>query len=520
LKFYLINPRLPLSFTGNEYAAPIVFKKYSVPPLGLLTVAGMIPREHEVTLCDENVAEIDWDYDCDVVGLTGMHLQGPGIRKIATHFRKRGIRVVIGGPSVMAVPERYRDVADVLMVGEAEQIWPECVADMVNGVTKDAYYPAETVDLRTSPMPRFDLVSPRDYMSISLQTTRGCPFKCEFCDIITLYGRKVRVKPVEQVIDEVNQLLSLGWDRLFFVDDNFIGDPRYTMSLMEGLSALQKTLKKPFVFSTQATINVAHNQHLLQLLYDGGCRSMFIGIETPRVSSLQETQKFQNVRKDTLGEVERIQAHGIAVYSGLIVGFDHDDEAIFQEQVDFINDAKIPLPLPSLLGALPATPLYKRMQDEGRIITENEFQGNSFFTNIRPTCMSMADLQQGYLRMVHALYDPINFSNRCLGEIARLDKAPGKASNYRRSIILGGFLWVLLWYVFDPNRKKLLKAFTRLFPAFWRYPNAADAALQRLVSYRHVSRFVSMLEEHYTATPGARASRAPTLDREPERVPA
>lgn len=519
MKFYLINPRLPLSFTGNEYAAPVVFKKYSVPPLGLLTVAGMIPERHQVALCDENAGAIDWDMDCDVVGITGMHLQGPGIRTIAGRFRERGKTVIIGGPSCMAVPERYRDVADVLMVGESEQIWPQCIDDLEKGVVKDAYYPSETVDLRTSPMPRFELISRRDYMAISLQTTRGCPFKCEFCDIITLYGRKVRVKPIEQVLVEVRKILSLGWDRLFFVDDNFIGDPKYTMSLMEALADLQKTLKKPFVFSTQATINVAHNQHLLKMLYEGGCRSMFIGIETPRVSSLQETLKFQNVRKDTLGEVERIQSHGIAVYSGLIVGFDHDDEKIFQEQVDFINDAKIPLPLPSLLGALPVTPLYKRMQDEGRVISENEFQGNSFFTNIRPTCMSMEDLQQGYLRMVRALYDPVSFTDRCLAEIARLQLAPGKASNYQRSIIAAGFFWVLLWYLFDPNRSRLLRAWVRMFPALWRYPRAADAALQRLVSYRHVSRFVSMLEDRYREMPGA-TTPTQQIDRQPERVPA
>ncbi len=520
MKFYLINPKLPLSFTGNEYAAPVVFKKYSVPPLGLLTVAGMIPRHHEVAFCDENVADIDFDMDCDVVGITGMHLQGPGLRKIAQRFRARGKTVVVGGPSSMAVPERYRDVADVLMLGECEQIWPKCIEDLENGVAKASYTPADTVDVRTSPVPRYDLVSRRDYMQISLQTTRGCPFKCEFCDIITLYGRKVRTKSVDQVLAEVKTVLSLGWDRLFFVDDNFIGDPKYTMSLMEALSDLQKTRKKPFVFSTQATINVAHNQHLLKLLHEGGCRSMFIGIETPRVSSLQETQKFQNVRKDTLGEVARIQSQGMAVYSGLIVGFDHDDEDIFQEQVDFINDAKIPLPFPSLLGALPATPLYKRMVDEGRVIAENEFQGNTFFTNIRPTCMSMEALQNGFLRMVQALYDPKNFSDRCLGEIERLNGASGRASNYKRPLILGGFAWVLLWYLFDPNRKRLLQTFVRLFPAFWRFPNAADAALQRLVTYRHVIRYVSMLEARHASKPDVRSTGASTVERQPESVPA
>ena len=521
MKFYLINPRLPLSFTGNEYAAPMVFKRYSTPPLGLLTVAGMIPHGHDVSLTDENTSTIDWDRDCDVVGLTGMHLQGQRIREIAMRFRARGKKVVVGGPSVMAVPERYRDVADILMVGEAEAIWPACVRDLERGVDRDAYYPTETVDLSTSPIPRYDLVSPRHYLSISLQTTRGCPFKCEFCDIITLYGRKVRVKPIPQVMQEVQRVLDLGWDRLFFVDDNFIGDPRYTMELMEAFVALQRTRRRPFHFSTQATINVAQNARLLQLLYDGGCRSMFIGIETPRVSSLQETHKFQNVRKSLLGDVERIQSKGIAVYSGLIVGFDHDDKAIFEEQVDFINETKIPLPLPAMLGALPGTPLHKRMLDEGRLIPDHEFQGNGYFTNIMPKQMTMEELVNGYRGMVFSLYDPEHFSDRVIGELSRLNRADGKASNYPFPVVLAGFLWVLLWYLYDPNRRKLLKAFRRLFAAAWRYPRAADAALQRLVSYRHVCRFVSMLEAQHAARSGEQARRAATpMPREANKIPA
>jgi radical SAM superfamily enzyme YgiQ (UPF0313 family) len=498
MKFYLINPKLPLSFSGNEYAAPMVFKKYSVPPLGLLTVAGMIPEHHQVALCDENTGQIDWNTDADVIGLTGMHLQGPGIRNIAKRFRSLGKRVIVGGPSCMAVPERYRDIADVLMLGESEQIWPQCIADLEKGVVKDAYTPPETVDLRTSPVPRFELVSPRDYMSISLQTTRGCPFKCEFCDIITLYGRKVRVKSVEQVVTEVRRVLELGWDRLLFVDDNFIGDPRYAISLLEALGDLQRGLKRPFYFTTQATINLAQNTRMLSLLYDAGCRSVFIGIETPRVSSLQETMKFQNVRRDLLGEVERIQRHGIAVYSGLIVGFDHDDTAIFEEQAKFINDAKIPFPLPSILGALPGTPLYKRMEDSGRLLADKEFQANAYFTNIIPKEMTIDQLESGYRGMVFSLYDPARFADRVIGELDRLNDAKGNVSNYRLPFILAAFLWVLLWYVCDPNRAKLLRVFRRVVPAVLRrYPRQGDAALQRLVIYRHVCRFVSMLERQH-----------------------
>lgn len=407
----------------------------------------------------------------------------------------------------MALPERYRDVADILMVGEVEHTWPQCIEDIEKGVHKNAYHTTETVELDESPMPRFELIKVKDYMSIGLQTTRGCPFQCEFCDIITLYGRKVRTKPVPQVLKEVERVLELGCDRMFFVDDNFVGDPRYAAELMEALALLRKGMKKPFYFSIQATINVAHSRRLLRQLYDGGCRSMFIGIETPRTSSLQETHKFQNVRKNLLEEVELIQSNGISVYSGLMVGFDHDDETIFQEQVDFINDAKIPVPFPSKVGALPRTPLYHRMLEEGRLIEEKEFQANTYFTNILPKLMTMEELDRGFLSMTLALFDPVNYTNRVMGELSRLERAGGDVSNYRTPVVFLGFFWVLMWYLFDPNRKKLLGAFRRLFPrVFWRHPQVADAALQRLVHYRHICRYVSFIEE-FTASAASRAPR-------------
>lgn len=512
MKFYLINPSLPLSFTSNEYGAPMVLRKYSTPPLGLLTAAGMIPKRHEVTLCDENVSAIDWGADCDVVGLTGMHLQESRIREIATRFRARGKRIVVGGPSVMSLPDRYRDVADVRIVGEAEQIWREAIADLEHGRERGAYFATDTVDLSTSPKPRFDLVSPKDYLSISLQTTRGCPFRCEFCDIITLYGRTVRVKPVEQVLQEVETVLALGWDRLLFVDDNFIGNPRYAAEVLDALAALQKRATRPFYFTTQSTINLAQNTGLMKSYWAAGGRSVFIGIETPRTSSLLETLKFQNVRRDLLGEVERIQRHGIAVYSGLIVGFDSDDAGIFDEQVKFINDAKIPFPLPSILGALPGTPLYKRMEDAGRLISDREFHANAYFTNIVPKEMTVQELEHRYREMVSALYEPTRFAARVVGELERLKDVDGKVSNYRWPVVWAAFVWVFFWYVVDPHRRKLLTALRLIASAvFRRYPQMGDAALQRLVIYRHVCHFVSMLERRHQAGSSLAVSKRPTL---------
>lgn len=506
MKIHLVNPRLPLSFTSNEYAARMTLRKYSNPPLGLLTVAAMIPNRHVTSLLDENVSEIDWDVDCDVVGITGMHLQAPRMREIAAGFRERGKQVVIGGPSAMSVPERYRDVADILVIGEAEHIWPQCLADLERGAAQPLYKAETTVDLAASPIPRFDLVSPRDYLSISLQTTRGCPFQCEFCDIITLYGRKVRTKPVEHVIAEVERIVALGWDRFFFVDDNFIGDPRYASELLAALAHFRRRSPRPFFFTTQLTINLAQNKALMQLLHDAGCRSVFIGIETPRTSSLRETLKFQNVRKDLLADVERIQRSGLAVYSGIVVGFDHDDADIFDEQVQFINDASIPLPLPSILGALPGTPLHSRLAADGRLLPDTEFTVNAFYTNLVPKQMTVAELEAGYRRMVGALYAPASFARRVAGELERISGSVGRMSNYRWPVLIAGFAWVLAWFVADINRSKLLEAYSRIVATVLRRPHLAEAALQRLVIYRHVCRFVSMIEDR-----AKRGQQAPTI---------
>lgn len=502
MKIHLVNPRLPLSFSSNEYAARMAFRKYSNPPLGLLTVAAMIPDRHVTTLCDENVSPIDWNADCDVVGITGMHLQGSRMREIATGFRARGKTVVIGGPSVMSVPERYRDVADILVLGEAEQIWPACLADLERGVAHATYHAEKsTVDLAASPLPRFDLVSPRDYLSMSLQTSRGCPFQCEFCDIITLYGRKVRTKPVERVLREVERIVALGWERFFFVDDNFIGDPRYATELLTALAELRGRTSRPFYFTTQLTINLAQNTVLMRLLHEAGCRSVFIGIETPRASSLRETLKFQNVRKDLLADVERIQRSGLAVYSGIVVGFDHDDADIFDEQVQFINDARIPLPLPSILGALPGTPLHSRLAADGRLLPDTDFTVNAFYTNMIPKQMSVEALEAGYRRMVGALYAPASFANRVNGELDRIGDSAGRMSNYRWPVLIAGFAWVLGWFLVDTNRRKLLSAYYRIAATAVRRPSVADQALQRLIIYRHVCRFVSMIEDRARSGP-------------------
>lgn len=510
MKFYLIYPRIPFSFVGYEYSTPLIFRKAASPPLGLLTIAAQIPRRHEVEFCDENAEEINWNSDCDIVLLTGMHLQKGRIHQIATRFRELGKRVIIGGPSVMAIPETYRDVADILVVGEAEYIWPACLKDLEAGTAKDLYKETEIVSMDDSPIPRYELLNPKHYMSLTIQTTRGCPFRCEFCDIITLYGRKVRSKPIPQVIQELEALYEIGAERLYIVDDNIIGNQKYAVELCEALISLKRGRKRPFVFSCQATVNVTRKPELLRLLHEAGCRSMFVGIETPRASSLAETQKTQNTRTDLLKDVEMIQSYGIQLYSGLMVGFDHDDRSIFKEQIDFTNDAKIPIPFPVKVGALPGTPLHKRMIKEGRLLSQKDFQ-ITWESNIQPKLMSMRELNEGYVEMIQDLFDPKAYANRVLGELERLDRAGRRLSNYNLFLIYPAFLWVLAWFLLDKNRRRLLRAFFRVAPtALRKYPSCADGAVQKLILYRHICRYVDAATEglQESTTPASGPQRA------------
>ena len=502
MKFYFVNPRTSVSFTGNDYAAPVALRKYSIPPLGLLTAAGMVPREHEIRFCDENADSIDWKNDSEYVCLTGMHLQKRRIREIATRFREMGKKIIVGGPSVMAVSEEYRDIADILIVGEAEYVWPECLADLARGEAKDVYRASKTILLEDSLPPRFDLVAPRDYFSMSMQTTRGCPFTCEFCDIITLYGRKVRAKPIKNVLKEIELLVELGTDSINIVDDNFIGNQHYCAELLEAFIDFRARQKRPFYFTCQLTINVTQKPRLLRLLRLAGCRSVFVGIETPRKSSLEETQKFQNSRSDLVKDVARIQSEGIAVYSGLMVGFDHDDTTIFQEQVDFMNEAKIPTAAPHQIGALPGTPLHKRMIAEGRLLPDTEFHMVSFQTNIRPKLMTLKELNDGYVWMLKEMFRPEPYADRVLGQLERISKARDRASNYNPVFIFAAFLWVLLWYIFDPNRKKLLTAYFRVTAKVMaHYRNVSDTALVHLIHYRHIAKFIDVLEDELCEEP-------------------
>jgi radical SAM superfamily enzyme YgiQ (UPF0313 family) len=413
MKIYLIAPRNPESFWTFDRILPSLKKRCLFPNLSLPTVAGITPREHEVVLCDENVEGIDFDTDAEIVGLTGYVVHEKRILELAREFKRRGKFVVAGGPLASLCPEKLKDRVDVVFVDEAEYTWPQFLSEYAAGTWKPEYRQHEKPSMHDSPLPRFDLLKIDQYRTMTIQFARGCPFNCEFCDIIVMYGRKPRTKAVAQVMAEVEEIYRLGVRNIFVVDDNFIGNKPLAKQLLHALADWQKAKDYPIEFLTEVTLNVAQDDELLKLMRQANFATIFIGIESPRAASLQETHKTQNLRENLLDSVHRIQRAGIDVMAGMIVGFDHDDPSIFDEQFHFIQDARIPISMTGMLNAVPKTPLHQRLKDAGRLIAESV--GDQFvFTNIIPSGMSRVQLYEGYKKLLERLYSYGNYRRRVM----------------------------------------------------------------------------------------------------------
>ena len=413
MKVLLIAPKNPESFWTFDRILPSLRKSCVFPNLSLPTVAGITPREHDVTLCDENVESVDYDTDADIVGITGYVVHKRRILELAAEFRRRGKVVVVGGPLATLCPEELRGKVDVVFVGEAEHTWPRFLEDFAAGRAADCYEPAEPPSMHDSPLPRFDLLKHDRYRTMTIQFARGCPFNCEFCDIIVMYGRRPRTKTVEQVMAEVQEIHRLGAPNVFVVDDNFIGNKKQAKELLRALSTWQETHDYPLEFMTEVSLNVAQDDELLRLMRQANFTTVFVGIESPRAASLEETGKTQNLREGLLDSVHRIQRAGIEVMAGMIVGFDSDDASIFEEQFRFIQDARIPISMTGMLNAVPKTPLYERLRGAGRLLADHV--GDQFvFTNIVPEGMTRVQLYEGYKLLLERLYGYRNYRRRAM----------------------------------------------------------------------------------------------------------
>jgi radical SAM superfamily enzyme YgiQ (UPF0313 family) len=422
--------------TKARYSIPILGAKATTPPLSLATIAALTPDDIEVSIWDESVfGKIDDSTETgeyDLVGITGYIPHLPRIKQIAEVFRKRDTTVVIGGVGVSAYPEIIRGFCDVLFIGEAELTWPKFISDWKSGNYKKEYRQIAKPDLSTSPAPRWDSIADqmKHYLIGVVQTSRGCPFDCEFCDVIYLFGRRPRHKPVENVLKEIATIESLGMERIFICDDNFSCNIRYAKELLREIVKLNNSFKNPLTFRTQLSVNIAQDDELLELLADANFTNLFIGIETPNEESLKEANKMQNLRGDLVSDCKKIQSYGMYIESGMILGFDHDDISIFDMQFNFIQETCIPIPSPRLLKAISGTRLWRRLLSEGRLLKKDAVdhkyrtKRDSVQCNIIPKGMTRIELISGYVDLFERLYSWDNCIARIKGFISGIKRKP------------------------------------------------------------------------------------------------
>jgi radical SAM superfamily enzyme YgiQ (UPF0313 family) len=483
---YLIQPKFPPSYWGLDYLVPLTPFKAIFPPLGLLTLAALSPPEYRVTVCDENAGErIDYDTDATVVGITGYIIQMPRVFDIADKFRARGKKVVLGGPLANLLPHLCRKHCDVLFEGEAEYTWPRFLRELAAGTAGDHYVEHEKIHLPDSPVPRISAAR-RPYAQGIVQCTRGCPFTCEFCDIIVMYGRKMRFKPVEQVIAEVEAWADRGATYLFFADDNFVGHRAYAKDLLRGLIRWNHKRGTPLSYHTQASIDMVRDDELLELLRDANFYSVFVGVESPRKASLAETHKSQNERIDMVAAVHKIHSFNMFVSAGMIVGFDQDDVDIFDEQYDFLQAADIPVAMLSVLLAVPKTPLYARLEAAGRIHNDHDtarYVGTSGGTNFEPLKMTQDELREGHDVLYRRLYAPAAYAERVLGAVERFHDVRYVPERFTVKRLMAG-LRILIYY--HRHGKSARRFFWRLLGRTARLsPRSLKIVIMKLGMYLH-----------------------------------
>ncbi|MBS1107468.1 MAG: Fe-S oxidoreductase [Deltaproteobacteria bacterium] len=497
MKIYLVTPRNPPSFWTYDRILPALGKQCIFPNLSMPTLAGLTPREHEVVLCDENVEAIDFDREADIVGVTGYIIHEPRMREIIAEFQRRGRFVVVGGPHASLCPEQWRGCCDVLFVDEAEETWPVFLRDFAARTWKSEYRPDQKPDLSLSPVPRFDLLHVDRYHAMTIQFARGCPFQCEFCDIIVVYGRRPRAKQVHQVMAEIEECHRLGAKQVFIVDDNFIGNKKLAKDLLRAIARWGRERGYPMDFNTEVSLNAAQDEELLALFRDANFTTVFIGIESPRVESLQETRKTQNTRGDLVESVRRIHSYGIQVQAGMIVGFDADDATIFAEQLRFIQDARIPVSMTGMLQAMPKTPLHERVTSEGRLLADSN--GDQFvFSNILPKLMSRRELYEGYRRLIGELYEFKNFHRRTMEFLLSRGRQVTRGAKIRKGDLVL-LRRILVQTVLRAGPRRAWFTLRLLGATLLRRPSAFKDAVSFAIVHKALSEYMEALGRHLEA---------------------
>ncbi|MGD0794557.1 MAG: B12-binding domain-containing radical SAM protein [Dehalococcoidales bacterium] len=453
MKILLVYPRYPDTFWSFRHALKFLSKKASFPPLGLLTVAAMLPAEWEKRVVDLNVnalsdENIKW---ADYVFISSMVVQKDSAKEIIARCRGLNTKVVAGGPVFTTGYEEFAGV-DHFVLGEAEVTLPRFLADLAQGCPQHIYSSDERPDLVQTPIPLWSLINMKNYSAMSLQYSRGCPFDCDFCDIIVLNGHKPRTKGSQQMVDELEALYRHGWrGSLFIVDDNFIGNKKKLKA--ETLPAMiewSKQKKNPFTFFTEASINLADDDNLMELMTEAGFNRVFIGIETPNEDSLVECNKLQNRNRDLAAAVKKIQNHGFEVQGGFILGFDSDPATIFSKQIHFIQKTGIVTAMVGLLNAPTGTKLYKRLKNENRLIKDMSGDNTDFSINFIPR-MKYETLIKGYKNVLDTIYSPRFYYERVVAFLKEYKPRKTAGISQLRFSHIVGFL-KSIWFLGITNK--------------------------------------------------------------------
>ena len=492
LKILLVYPETPASFWSFKDALKFVAKKAPEPPLGLITVAAMLPKEWEKKLIDMNVSKLEdnqilW---ADYVFVSGMNIQINSFRDVIRRCNKLGVKIVAGGPLATT---QYKDFlgVDHFVLNEAEITLPLFLDDLKNGNPKPVYTTDEFPEITSSPIPMWELLEMKKYAGMSLQYSRGCPYDCEFCSITMLNGRKPRTKSALQFIAELERLYELGWNEsISVVDDNFIGNKRKLKDeILPLLIEWSKEKKYPFNFITEVTINLADDERLMDMMIQAGFNSIFIGIETPSTESLKECGKSQNLNHNLITSVKILQQHGFMVSGGFIVGFDNDSPTVFQDQINFIQQSGIVSAMVGLLNAPTGTKLFNRMQSEKRML--DVFGGNNMdgSMNFVPK-MNYKDLIAGYSRIIKTIYSQKEYYLRVKQfltnyKMPKWNKNKIKLKEVRAFIML---LWLL--GTLEKGRRYFWKL---LGLSLFRYPKKFPLAMTMAVYGYHFRRVAARI---------------------------
>jgi radical SAM superfamily enzyme YgiQ (UPF0313 family) len=495
MRVLLLYPKFPRSFWSFEKALELVGRKALLPPLGLVTVASILPQTWDFKLVDRNVREVteaEWAW-ADLVIMSAMIVQKPDFIDQIKEAHRRGKRIAVGGPYPTALPQEAQAAgADYLILDEGEITLPLFIEaierDEPAGIFRSH---GEKPDVTTTPIPRFDLLDFSAYDNMSIQFSRGCPFQCEFCDIIVLYGRKPRTKTPEQLLAELTYLYDLGWRRtVFLVDDNFIGNKRNVKLLLRSLKDWMAEREYPFAFNTEASIDLAQDPELLDLMVACNFNAVFLGIETPDEDSLALTKKFQNTRDPLSDGVDTIIRAGIRVMAGFIIGFDGEKSGAGERVVHFVEKTAIPTPFFSMLQALPDTALWHRLEKEGRMRRADANINQTTLMNFLPT-RPIEEIAREYVTAFCQLYDPVAYLDRTYRHFLKLGAPPHKTKLRRVSLKNLQALATVCWRqgVVRETRWKFwshLVGIWRHNPAVWQHYLSICALNEHFLEYRQI----------------------------------